>query len=153
MEIFRILDELELMIKDGKKVPLSGKSLLDGHIILERVDRIRAILPEELHNARLIIHEKDRIVTEACAEADEFMEESKGKIARLVDESEITKNAMKVADEIIFKSEHVAKEIRRDANEYAEGVLAHMEIVLTKGLEAVSEGKMELQYALKDEDY
>ncbi len=153
MEIFRILDELELMIKESKKVPISGKSLVEGHIVLDRLDRIRAILPEELQTARLIMHEKERIVTEACAQADEFMEESRGKVARMVDENEITKNAMQVADDIVFKAEELAKEIRRDANEYAEGVLAHMEIVLKKGLDSVAQGRAELRYALKEGDY
>lgn len=153
MEIFRILDELELLIRDSKKVPISGKSIVEGHIFLDRLDRIRAILPEELETARLIMSERERIVNEACAHADEVLMESQGTVARMVDESEITKNAMQVADEIIFKANEVAKEIRRDANEYAEGVLAHMEIVLKKGLETVSQGRAEINFALEEEDY
>ena len=47
MEIFRILDELELMIKDSRKVPLSnGKVIIDAYLFLDRIDRIRAILPK-----------------------------------------------------------------------------------------------------------
>ncbi|NLJ73310.1 MAG: hypothetical protein GX333_09885, partial [Syntrophomonadaceae bacterium] len=70
-----------------------------------------------------------------------------------VDENEITKNAMMVAEEIVANAERVAKEIRRDANEYAAGVLTHMEIVLKKGLDAVMEGKVEINYALEEGDY
>lgn len=153
MEIFRILDELELLIRDSKKVPISGKSMVEGHIFLDRLDRIRAILPEELETARLIMSERERIVNEACAHADEVLQESRGTVARMVDENEITRNAMQVADEIIFKANEVAKEIRRDANEYAEGVLAHMEIVLKKGWDTVSQGRAEINYALNEEDY
>lgn len=153
MEIFRILDEMELMIRDSKRVPLSGKTVVEGHIFLDRLDRIRAILPEELQTAKLVLQEKDRIMNDACAHADEVMEESKGRVARLVDENEITKNAMLVAEEIVANAEKVAKEIRRDANEYAAGVLTHMEIVLKKGLDAVVEGKAELNYALEEGDY
>lgn len=153
MEIFRILDEMELMIRDSKRVPLSGKSVIEGHVFLDRLDRLRAILPEELQTAKLVLQEKDRIVTEACAQAEEVMEASKGKVARLVDESEITKSAMQVAEDIIANAENVAKEIKIDANEYASGVLSHMEIVLKKGLDAVVEGKAELNYALTEEDF
>lgn len=153
MEIFRILDELELMIKDSKKVPLSsGKVMIESHRFLDRVDRLRAILPEELETARLIMSEKERIVKEACAQADEYMEQSKHHVARLVDDSEITKEAMQMGEEIVARAEEMAREIRRDVNEYADGVLSHMEIVLKKGLEAISEGKQEIRDS-EEEDY
>ena len=153
MEIFRILDELELMIKDSKKVPLSsGKVMIESHRFLDRVDRLRAILPEELETARLIMSEKERIVKEACAQADEYMEQSKHHVARLVDDSEITKEAMQMGEEIVVRAEEMAREIRRDVNEYADGVLSHMEIVLKKGLEAISQGKQEIRDS-QEEDY
>ncbi len=102
MEIFRILDELELMIKDSKKVPLSsGKVMIESHRFLDRVDRLRAILPEELETARLIMSEKERIVQEACAQADEYMEQSKDHVARMVDDNEITRNAMQMGEKRI----------------------------------------------------
>lgn len=146
MEIFRILDELELMIKDSKKVPLSnGKVMIESYRFLDRVDRLRAILPEELETARLIMSEKERIVKEACAQADEYLEQSKDHVARMVDDNEITKNAMQMGEEIIARAEEMAREIRRDVNEYADGVLSHMEIVLKKGLEAISQGKEEIR--------
>ncbi|MDD3268777.1 MAG: hypothetical protein PHX14_05600 [Syntrophomonadaceae bacterium] len=142
MEIFRIVDELEHMIKDSKKVPLiSSKVLIESHRFLDRLDRLRAILPEDLETARLVLMEKERIVNEACSEAEEYMESTKDTVARLVDENEITKNAMRMAEEIIAKAEQVAKDIRQDADEYADGILTHMEIVLKKGLEAVGQGK------------
>lgn len=153
MEIFRILDELELMIKGSKKVPLSnGKVIIESHRFLDRVDRLRAILPEELETARLIMSEKERIVKEACAQADEYMEQSKDHVARMVDDNEITRNAMQMGEEIIAKAEEMAREIRRDVNEYADGVLSHMEIVLKKGLEAISQGKQEIRDS-QEEDY
>ena len=152
MEIFRILDELELMIKGSKKVPLSnGKVMIESHRFLDRVDRLRAILPEELETARLIMSEKERIVKEACAQADEYMEQSKDHVARMVDDNEITRNAMQMGEEIVAKAEEMAREIRRDVNEYADGVLSHMEIVLKKGLEAISQGKQEIRDSQEEE--
>jgi len=154
MEIFRILDELELMIKDSKKVPLSsGRAMIDSHRFLDRLDRIRAILPEELETARIILGEKDRIVNEACAEADKFMEHSRDQVARMMDDNEITRNARQVGEEMVARAEELALEIRRDANEYADGVLTHMEMVLRKGLDVVVQGKEEIRDALDRGDY
>jgi hypothetical protein len=153
MEIFRILDELELLLKGSRKVPLTGgKSIVETSRFLDRVDRIRAILPEELETAKLIMAEKERIVSEACAEADQYVEHSKHHVARLVDDNEITRNAMAAAEDIIARGEEIALQIRRDANEYADGVLSHMEIVLRKGLETVVQGRDDIREALQNDD-
>ncbi len=119
--------------------------MIESHRFLDRVDRLRAILPEELETARLIMSEKERIVKEACAQADEYVEQSKDHVARMVDDNEITRNAMQMGEEIIARAEEMAREIRRDVNEYADGVLSHMEIVLKKGLEAINQGKQEIR--------
>lgn len=151
MEIFRILDELELMVKDSKKIPLSsGKVVIDPNRFLDRIDRIRAILPEELDTARALLRDKERIVEEACAQAEQYVEHTRGEAARLLDENEITRNAMQMADEIIARAQQVSREMRQDANDYAEGVLTHMEIVLRRGLEAISLGKEELRHSMDE---
>jgi cell division septum initiation protein DivIVA len=142
------------MIKDSKKVPFSsGETLIESNRILDRLDRIRAILPEELETARLVISDKERIVNDACAEAEKYVEQYRDRAARMIDDNEITRNAMNAAEEIVNKAEDVAQEIRRDANEYAEGVLTHMEIVLPRGLEAVSQGKQEISKGLSEDAY
>lgn len=154
MEIFRILDELELLLKGSRKMPLSGgKSVIETSRFLDRVDRIRAILPEELETAKLIMAEKERIVSDACAEADKYLEHSRDHVAQMVDDNEITRNARETANQIIAHSEEVAAQIRMDADEYADGVLAHMEIVLRKGLDAVVQGRDDLKEGMRDQDY
>lgn len=152
MEIFRILDEMELLLKGSKKMPFTGgKSLLETNRFLDRLDRIRAILPEELETAKNILSEKDKIVNKAFHEANEYIEQYKSEAARMVDDSEITRNAMSVADEIIAKSERVSEQIRRDAEEYADGVLGHIEYVLRKGLDAVVQGRDQIKIQVEDE--
>lgn len=145
MEIFRILDEMELLLKGSRKVPLTGgKSLVEANRFLDRVDRMRAILPEELETAKLLLADRERIVHEACTQAETYMEQSKHEAARMVDDNEITRNAMSVAQEIVNKGEEVAAQIRRDAEEYADGVLSHIEFVLRKGLDTVVQGRDQL---------
>jgi len=152
MEIFRILDEMELLLKGSKKMPLTGgKSLVEANRFLDRVDRIRAILPEELETAKLLLSEKDKIVSDAFYEANEYIEQYKSEAARMVDDSEITRNAMSVAEEIVAKSERVAEQVRRDAEDYADGVLGHIEYVLRKGLETVVQGRDQIKLQTEDE--
>lgn len=153
MEILRILDELEVMLRGSRKVPFTNGTIVDNNRFLDRLDRIRAILPEDIMTAKLLINEKDRIVNDAYEEAQKYVEKSKDTVARMVDDNEITRSARKTADEIILNAEQTAKEIRRDANEYAEGILIHMEIVLKKAVDAVNQGKYEIRQGLEEDDY
>lgn len=154
MEILQIVDDLENMIKESKKLPLSsGKIMIESHKFLDRLDRMRAILPEELETARLVLAEKERIIRDAHDEAGHFVEESRNQAARMMDDNEITRNAMQMAEEIVAKAEDVARGIRRDADEYAEGVLSHMEIILKKGLDVITQGKAEIRFSLEKDDY
>lgn len=153
MEILRILDELEVILRGCRKVPFTNGSIIDADRFLDRLDRIRAILPEDIMTAKLLINEKDRIVNEAMEEAQKYVEKSKDTVSRMIDDNEITRSARMKADEIIAEAEHKAKEIRRDANEYAEGILIHMEIVLKKAVDAVNMGKYEIRQGLEEDDY
>lgn len=153
MEIFKILDELEEMVRFSKKVPLSGgKIMIEKAELMELLDRLRAALPEELDSVRLILSEKDRIIKEACAEADQYIEQSREKALRLIDNSEITQRALQKSDEIIAIANQKSKEIYQDANEYADGVLTHIEMVLKRGLEAISMGKEEVKATLTNRE-
>ena len=69
----------------------------------------------------------------------------------MVDDSEITRNAMSVAEEIIAQGEQVSEQIRRDAEEYADGVLSHIEYVLRKGLDTVIEGRDQIRMDLNND--
>lgn len=152
MEIFKILDELEGLVKESKKMPFSNtKVVVESDLLLDRVDRLRAVLPEELETARLVISEKQRIIKEACGQADEYLEQSRDRAARMMDDSEITRNALRMSEEIIAKAEEIAREIQAEANEYAEGILTHMEMVLKKGLENISKGKEEIRMEMERE--
>jgi vacuolar-type H+-ATPase subunit H len=152
MEIFRILDEMELLLKGSRKMPLSGgKCLVETNRFLDRVDRIRAILPEELETAKLLLAERDKIVSEACLEANQYVEQTKHEAARMVDDNEITRHAMSVAEDIVARGEKVAEQIRRDAEEYADGVLGQIEYVLRKGLDSVVQGRDQLRLDLRDD--
>lgn len=152
MEIFRILDEMELLLKGSRKMPLSGgKSLVETNRFLDRVDRIRAILPEELETAKILLSDREKIVHDAFSEANQYVEQSKNEAARMVDDSEITRNAMSVAEEIIAQGEQVSEQIRRDAEEYADGVLSHIEYVLRKGLDAVVQGRDQIRIDLNND--
>ena len=155
-EVYRILDEMESLLRDGKKMPFaSSKTMVDVIPFLDCMDRIRAVLPDELEEARKVIKERERIYNEACAQADQYVEYSRSEVARIVDDSEIVRATQERAEMIIGEHESVAAsllatsqaeadQLMNQADEYAERLFNHMEMVLQRGLESLAQGKEEL---------
>ena len=107
--------------------------------VLEKLDRIRAVLPEEIKTAIKIIDERDRIFEDARRESSiSWMIPGSG--GQMISDDEITRNASQVAEEMINKSKALSQEIREGANQYAIELLTYLEKVLNESLKSVEQG-------------
>lgn len=152
MELYKILDEMEEMIKSAPRIPLSGKAIIDSEYFLEKVDRLRAILPGEVEEARSLLEEQQKMFAQASKAAQQIIDDSKYQAARIVENSEITKQAESVSREIIARAEQLAQEIRGEASQYAEDLLSYMERVLKEGLGSIQKGRSHLREIIKEEE-
>ncbi|MGB9809227.1 MAG: ATPase, partial [Caldanaerobacter sp.] len=88
MNIFKILDDFEEMIKNSKRVPITGKLIVSEEAVLDFLDQIRTALPDELHQAKWLNKEKERVIQEAKEEAERILAEARQQASRMVNESE-----------------------------------------------------------------
>ena len=61
MEIYKLLEEIESILKSAKTIPFSKQSLVDADNIIKLIGEVRVKLPEELKQAKWIKEERDRI--------------------------------------------------------------------------------------------
>lgn len=149
MEIFELFDNLEELIAEAGRIPLTGKVVVNEDELIEVIEQIRNSLPDELRQARWVLKERKRIIADAENEAREIVQQAKDYTAKLVDENEITKLARQQAEEILLKAQEEAREIRLGSHAYAERVLVKVEEVLDNLTELVQRGRAELK---KDEE-
>ncbi|HHW54212.1 MAG: ATPase [bacterium] len=149
MEIFELFDNLEELIAEAGRIPLTGKVVVNEDELIEVIEQIRNSLPDELRQARWVLKERKRIIADAENEAREIVQQAKDYTAKLVDENEITKLARQQAEEILLKAQEEAREIRLGSHAYAERVLVKVEEVLDNLTESVQRGRAELK---KDEE-
>ena len=53
-----LLQEVEDMVSNASRVPLTGKVLVDGDVVLQYVDKLHAALPDEVRQAQQIISQR-----------------------------------------------------------------------------------------------
>ena len=65
MEIFTLLETLEEIIENSKKMPFTNKVMIEQEDLLDIIKEIRLKLPEDLKQAKWVSEERDRIKSEA----------------------------------------------------------------------------------------
>ncbi len=145
MELFNALNELEEIVETGIKVPMTRRVLVDEDRLLDMLDRIRTTLPEEIRQARWIIQEREKVLSETKKEAGRIMEDVQKQMERRVDENEITRLARIKAEETIERAENVAREIKQGARDYADELLNELEKKIEGLITEIREGRAELR--------
>ncbi|GAV31260.1 hypothetical protein emb_1d0475 [Coriobacteriaceae bacterium EMTCatB1] len=145
MDILALIDRIEEILEEGRSVPLSTKRMVDPEKIYEIIDEIRANFPDELKQARWIVKERQEMLEEAEKEANRILEEARERAAAIASEQEIVKLAEQQAAEILDNARAKEREIRLGAEDYADEMLANLEVNLSKLLTAVQRGRDRLQ--------
>ena len=127
MEIFTLLETLEEMIENSKKVPFTDKCIVEREDIFDIVKEIRLKLPDELKQAKWVKEERSRIMEEAQKEADDIVKEAENRIIAMIDEHEITKKAYEEKAKIIETANQMSKEMSEGTKEYADNILGDIE--------------------------
>jgi vacuolar-type H+-ATPase subunit H len=145
VEIESILEEMERLIANASRVPLSGKLLVDGDAILECLDKIYAKLPEELKHAKDVLNQSDKLLESMESQGKRIIEEARQQAAALLIDSEIYKEAQFQAEQMRLQAEAEAQNLRKDAVAYAEDVLQQLEMNLEKAVITVRKSREDLR--------
>jgi gas vesicle protein len=145
MDVFQQLDRIEDLIVSSKHVPFSSSVMVNETEIFELLDEFRSSLPDELKQARWMVKEKQELMDEARKEADRVREEAAEERARLIEETEIIKAARAEADRLVEEAQAQAREIRLEAEDYADERLANLEVTCYKLLEVIKRARERLQ--------
>lgn len=127
MKFRELIDELEEVIEEAAKLPLSNKCMIDKEEVFNVVQQIRLAYPEDMKQAEYVKKERDRILQDAEKEAQIIKEEAKNKVAKLVNESEIVRLAKQKAAELLSEAQNNANEIIARGQEQAAAHAAERE--------------------------
>lgn len=151
MEVLKVLDEIEEQIESSTRIPMTGKAIISAEMFLDYIDKIRSLLPEELRQAQWVSKERDRIIQEAEAEAQQIVSKTHNEVRLMANETEVVREANNQAAEILMEAQQKALEIEQGANNYAYEVLHSLEQNLSKALTVIKKGQEQLQPEEKDD--
>ena len=145
METITLLETLEDLLENSRNIPFSSKGLVDKEEMLDLIKEIRIKLPDELKQAQWVKEERQRILVEAQKEADGIVKEAENRIIAMIDEHEITRKAYDQKTEIIETANEMSREISKGTKEYADSVLAGIEVALQDAMKVIQNNRKELK--------
>ena len=133
MRVEDLINELEDMMDSAKVLPLTGgKAVVDIETALDILDEIQDCLPSEVSQAKSIVAERNQIIAEAKKKAEEIVRAGEEKKKRLVDQSEIVKQAEAQAADIISDAKRKAEDMKQVAGDYVSDIMKRADETLTE---------------------
>jgi cell division septum initiation protein DivIVA len=145
MDVMALIDRIEEAMDTGRSLPLMRGRLVDIEKVYEIIDEIRGNFPDELKQARWIVKERQEMLEEAEKEANRILEEARDRADSMASEQEVVRRAAEQAASILDDARQQEREIRLGAEDYADEMLANLEVNLGKLLTAVQRGRDRLQ--------
>lgn len=145
MDVFVLIDKLDDIIHNARSVPLTDNVMFDREEIYDILDQMRQNIPEEIKQSRWIVKERREMLEEAKQEAERIVREAQEHAERLASETEIVRLAERNAQQIMEDAREQERITRLGAEDYADDVLANLEMNLEKFIAAVQRGRQRLQ--------
>lgn len=145
MDILKTIDELEEIIETAGSIPLTGKVAVDKGELLDLIQNLRLDLPNEIKEATWVKDEKEKIISEAEAEANEKLAEAEEKSKTLLDENYIMQLAYEKAEKLVEEANEESAQIRQGARDYADEVLQNTQENLSEVIRIINNNRQQLK--------
>lgn len=135
MNIDDILEMLEDMLDQAAAVPFSAKKvMLDGEKVRDLLNDVRLNLPQEIKQAKLIVMDRQTIISDANKEAEMIVRKAEDRAKAILSNDEIVKQARQKGTEILNQAQTRSREVRHATNEYIDNILNQTEELLSSQL-------------------
>ena len=119
-EILGVIDSIEATILESSKVPMMGKVIIDEKKILQLIDKLR-----------VVIKGNDDVIRKAVDVSFDIKKKNIDNDSQLHQES-TQQHDLSSPISIIENAKKEAEKIKKDAADYADYILANLQLMITK---------------------
>ena len=138
MEILELIDKLEAMAGQSRRVPITGRAMLDADKLLELIDQMRLAVPRNVQEAQEVLERREQIINQTMLDARRIRATAEQDARHLVEDSEMVKVAKRRSEEINAEAEAKAHRLlaavetdarnrRAGADKYSLSALSELE--------------------------
>ena len=132
------------LVEEARGVPLSASCVVHRGEMLELLDEARAALPPDFESAQKLLSARDAIIEEGRLSAEQMISMAREDVARMVEQTSIVQLARDEARRVLDEAREQAIQEKVEVEEYIDGRLATLEVILNKTQDAVARGRERL---------
>jgi vacuolar-type H+-ATPase subunit H len=126
-DISLLIDRLENLVNEGRKMPMTSGCLVDKEECLAIVDQMRVAIPQQIAEATRIYQDREQIIALAHEEAQVILERAREDAQQYLNDHGLLQEAREQSAAIADETRRQAEETMRGADEYAIRVLGELE--------------------------
>jgi hypothetical protein len=171
MDILYLVDRLENLIANSRRMPVVNQIMIKEGDILNIVDQMRTSIPDEIKQARRVIQEKERILAQAQADASTLLTRAREETERAMNREgllraaearsqELVRQAEEQARSVVVKAEEHGEHLKADADNYVAETLSNLkdhlagiEMDVSRTILSIEKGLDSLEIAEQEEEY
>jgi len=145
IDILVLVDRLEDLFRNGARIPLTRKRIVDQQAFLDIIDQMRIAIPEEIRQAKRLNDDSERVRGNAQSEAERILAETQKHAAMLLSQQGIMQAAEEQSDQIAAHAVAHRAHLIAEADEHCIAVLTALEDELNELLSSTRNGIQHLQ--------
>ena len=144
MDVLHLIDRLEELVAEARRMPIGQGVVVDRRRILELVDQMRSAVPWEVKQAQEIVAEKEALLEEARREGEGIVARAEMDAQAKLDDTEIVKAAEREAKDISMRAEQRAQLLLDETQETVTAKLRQAESSATQQMDEADRYALEM---------
>ena len=141
MDLQYLIDRLETLVRGARRMPMTSRLMMDEPELIDLIDQMRTVLPEEIRYAKHVLREKEQILADAQAQADDILRTAREQADLMIQREGLLAEARAQAEQMVHQAQDETDRMRQGADAYAHQVLTELEETLDRHLASVRKGK------------
>ena len=135
MEILDLIDGLEELVIQARRLPVGGNLVVDRKRMLDLIDQMRLAVPVDIRQAQQILETRDQVISDAHNKSRGMLDQAQAERVRLVDQSAIVREAEERSQQMLRDAESRARQSVADADATAAAHLSEAAEAASKQLD------------------
>lgn len=111
MDILHLIDRLEEVVGDARKLPVGGGVVISRQRLTDLIDRMRVAVPKEVYDSRDLLEKQDEVLRAAHEDAEMLLTEARSQIEERLKDDGLIKEAEARSTTIVSEAEARAAEL------------------------------------------
>src|SRR6185295_16121493 len=151
LDSLHLIDRLEEMVAEGRRMPIGAGVVVDRRRLLDLVDQMRAALPNEIREAGDVLQRRDEVLERADEEAKIKLRRAQEQVDDILENESIVRAAQARADMLVREAEARGDRMLLDTETQARARLAEAEKLANEQMDVTDRYATEMLRRLQEQ--